>query len=52
MHRNAAEFERYEIKQPIVFFANVNLESKHTVFHTIPVHLFLAERTPLVTYNL
>ena len=32
MHRNAAQFDRYEIKQPIVFFANVNLESKTQFF--------------------
>ena len=32
MYRNAAQFDRYEIKQPIVFFANVNLESKTQFF--------------------
>ena len=39
--------------QDIVFnFTNANLESKHSVFHIIFVHLFPAVRTPLVIYNL
>ena len=33
-------------------FTNANLESKHSVFHIIFVHLFPAVRTPLVIYNL
>ena len=33
-------------------FSNANLESKHSVFHTISVNFFLAVRTLLVTHNL
>ena len=51
MHWNAAEFEQYYIKQ-LGFLTNATLESKHSVFHTIFVHLFLAVRISLATYNL